>query len=322
MKVRASIGTLGVLGLELVQMDFPPTTAYLQIYTEKRCRANCLFCAQARNSTANLSNIARGVYLPVELDDVVLRLRMAYERGYLFRVCIQTILYDTWWEDTTYLIKKIRSESQIPISLSVFPLSDERYMLLKKIGVDNIVIPLDACTKDLFDRIKGKGAGGPFSWSKHIEGIKRASKIFENVGTHLILGMGESDEEAVSIIDELWKYGVNPALFSYTCIPGTQLPEKKVDIKHYRAVQLARYLIVKGLSSYGAMSFNKGVLCDYGVDRNTILGIIEEGEAFQTAGCSNCNRPMANETFSRIYNFPKKPNQKEIEEIKKELELK
>lgn len=283
--------------------------------------ANCLFCAQAKKSKADISRIARGMYIPVELDKVVLRLRTAYEKGYLLRACIQTMLYHGWWEDTIYLIKRIRSESQIPISLSVFPLSNEHYMELKQIGVNNIVIPLDACTKQLFDRIKGKHTGGIFSWERHIDGIKRASKIFKNVGTHLILGMGESDEEAIGIIDELWRYGITPALFSYTYIPRTQLPEKKVDIKHYRSVQLARYLIVEGVSSYDVMRFEKGTLLDYGVDKHTLLKIIEDGRAFQTTGCSNCNRPMANETFSRIYNFPKKPDQKQIERIKKEVGL-
>ncbi len=109
-KVRASMGTLGVLGLELVEMDTPPTTAYLQIYTEKRCNANCLFCAQAKGSSAELTHIARGMYMPVGLGLVVERLGMAYERGYIARACIQTALYDNWWEDTVYLIRSIREK--------------------------------------------------------------------------------------------------------------------------------------------------------------------------------------------------------------------
>ena len=128
------MGTLGVLGLELVQMDTPPTTAYLQIYTEKRCLANCQFCAQASGSSADLTHIARGMYIPYDLEAVVGRLRMAYERGYLVRACIQTALYDTWWEDTIYIIKRIREESLIPISLSVFPLNKINYEDLKKIS--------------------------------------------------------------------------------------------------------------------------------------------------------------------------------------------
>ncbi len=317
------MGTLGVLGLELVQMDTPPTTAYLQIYTEKRCEANCRFCAQAKGSSADITHIARGMYVPANLEIVVTRLKMAYERGYVVRACIQTALYDTWWEDAVYLIKSIRRESKIPISLSVFPLSTQRFDELKKIGVNELVIPLDACTPELFDRIKGKSAGGPYSWERHVDGLKRASRIFGKVGTHLMLGLGESDEDAVVLISELWQNNVNPALFSYIYIPGAHLIEGKnnAGMKHYRTVQLARHLIVKGMASFSGMRFDSGVLCDFGVSRDAMISVIEEGEAFRTSGCPDCNRPMANETFSQIYNFPRKPDDGEIEGIKKDLGL-
>ncbi len=320
-KVRASLGTLGVLGLELVQMDAPPTTAYLQIYTEKRCRANCRFCAQASGSGAEITRIARGIYLPADLELVVERLGKAFEKGYLLRACIQTALYDDWWEDTVYLIERIRGESSIPISLSVFPLSNRRYDELKELGVSELVIPLDACTPELFDRIKGKSTGSPYSWESHMEGIKRAARIFENAGTHLMLGLGESDEDAVRIISELWENNVSTALFSYTYIPGTQriVNEKSDAMKHYRTVQLARYLIVEGLAAYNDMRFEEGNLIGFGVAEDVIPGIINEGGAFQTSGCANCNRPMANETFSKIYNFPRKPNDNEIEDIRIDL---
>jgi len=324
-KVRASLGTLGVLGLELVQMDTPPTTAYLQIYTEERCRANCLFCAQASGSQAELTRIARGMYMPTDLDAVVQRLKMAYERGYLRRACIQTALYDTWWEDTVYLVTRIREESRIPVSLSVFPLSDEQYKELKELGINALVIPLDACTPELFNKIKGKSARGPYSWERHLDGIKRGARFFKSVGTHLIIGLGETDEDAVKLIDELHNYKINTALFSYTYVPGAQLvleTNKKESIRHYRIVQLARYLIIEGIAAYSDMKFSDGVLSDFGVSRDRVLGVIEEGAAFQTSGCPECNRPMANETFSLIYNFPRKPNDMEIESLKEEIGLK
>ncbi|MDD5616220.1 MAG: radical SAM protein [Candidatus Methanoperedens sp.] len=321
-KVRASMGTLGVLGLELVQMDTPPTTAYLQIFTEKRCAANCLFCAQASGSQADLMHIARGMYMPADLESVVLRLKMAYQKGYLARACIQTVLYGEWWEDTVYLIKRIREESEIPISLSVFPLADGPYRELKATGVNELVIPLDACAPYLFDKIKGKGTGGPYSWDRHMDGLKRGARIFGKVGTHLILGLGETDDEAVSIIDELQKHKINTALFSYTYVRGAQLsiePNIEESIRHYRAVQLARYLITEGMATYNDMKFSDGKLSDFGVMRDAIIRIIEEGKAFQTTGCPECNRPMANETFSKIYNFPRIPNKREKEDIIKEL---
>ena len=321
-KVRASMGTLGVLGLELVQMDTPPTTAYLQIFTEKRCAANCLFCAQASGSQADLTHIARGMYMPADLEAVVQRLKMAYQKGYLARACIQTALYGEWWEDTVYLIKRIREESEIPISLSVFPLGDEQYRELKALGVNELVIPLDACTPGLFDKIKGKGAGGPYSWDRHMDGLKRGVRIFGKIGTHLILGLGETDEEAVRIIDELQKQKINTALFSYTYVRGAQLSlELNIEdsIRHYRAVQLARYLITEGKATYSDMRFSDGILSDFGVTRDTIIRIIEDGKAFQTSGCPECNRPMANETFSSIYNFPGELDEREKEGIKREL---
>lgn len=320
-KVRASMGTLGVLGLELVQMDTPPTTAYLQIYTEQRCKANCLFCAQAYSSQADLTHIARGLYIPFELDAVVARLKIAFARGYLARACIQTALYDSWWQDTVYLIKRIREKSTIPISLSVFPLSNEKYEVLKTLGINELVIPLDACTQEIFNRIKGKGAGSPFIWEAHMYGILRASRIFGKVGTHLIIGLGESDEDALAVISELWRNKVNPALFSYTYIQGAQLQKSKEDIRHYRTVQLARYLIIRNIVDYPDMEFKNGVLSNFGINSDVLIKIIENGEAFQTSGCRDCNRPMANETFSRMYNFPKKLNDREIESIKKELGL-
>jgi biotin synthase-related radical SAM superfamily protein len=324
-KVRASMGTLGVLGLELVQMDTPPTTAYLQIYTDKRCKANCQFCAQASGSSADLTHIARGMYVPFDLEAVVMRLKMAYDRGYLARACIQTALYDTWWEDTVYLVKRIREESHIPISLSVFPLSDVRYEELRKIGINELVIPLDACTSELFDKIKGKTTGGPYSWENHMDGIKRASRIFGKVGTHLMIGLGESDEDAIKVISELWKNDVNTALFSYIYVPGTQLratdKTESEAIRHYRTVQLARFLIFEKTASYSDMKFKGGSLIDYGVEENILLQIIKDGIAFQTSGCPCCNRPMANETFSKIFNFPKKPADIENEIIKKDLGL-
>jgi len=322
-KVRASMGTLGVLGLEFILMDTPPTTAYLQIYTEKRCKANCQFCAQAQGSNADINRIARGMYMPVDLEAVVGRLNQAYLRGYLGRACIQTALYDDWWEDTIYLIRRIHEESDIPISLSVFPLSNENYKVLKGLGITGLVIPIDACTPELFDTIKGKSAGGPYSWESHIDGIKRASQVFDKVGTHLMIGLGESDEDAIWLIEDLAKTGVNPALFSYIYIPGSQLSgngqNEEKSIRHYRTVQLSRYLIMEKLADFQDFRFKDGVLIDFGVAHDLILEVIKNGTAFQTSGCPDCNRPMANETFSKIYNFPEKPNEDEIKGIMKDL---
>ncbi len=322
-KVRASMGTLGVLGLDLVNMDTPPTTAYFQVYTEERCQANCRFCAQASGSSSDLNRIARGIYMPSDLETVVERLGIAYKKGYLQRACIQTELYNSWWEDTIFLIKRIRRESSIPISLSVFPVSNEHYEELKRVDIDDIVVPLDACTAELFEKIKGLYTGGPYSWRTHLDGLDRASQIFGKAGTHLMIGLGESDEDAIKLISELNEKNISMALFSYTYIRGTQpivneIPEKE-KIRHYRIVQLARYLIIEKLARYSDIKFEKGFLTDYGIEEKVLLKAIREGTAFYTSGCSGCNRPMANETFSKIYNFPGKTHSCSFDAIMQEL---
>jgi biotin synthase len=81
------------------------------------------------------------------------------------------------------------------------------------------------------------------------------------------------------------------------------------------------YLILEGFAAFSDMRFENGCLIDFGVKREVILEAVEKGLAFRTSGCPDCNRPMANETFSKIYNFPKKPHDEEIESIRKDLGL-
>ena len=324
-QVRASLGTLAVLGMELMLMDAPPTTAYLQIYTEQRCRANCLFCSQAKDSEGELKQIARGQYMPADLEEVVRRLGIAFKKGYLHRACIQTAMYPGMWEDIVYLAGCIRDTCSIPISLSVFPLDDIKYQTLAGIGVNQLVIPLDASTPELFHRIKGKGAGGPFTWESHMNGLKRARAVFPHVGTHIIVGMGETDKEVVELVGRLYGMGINAALFAYTRLPGTREVhgtdgDAKPNIRHYRRVQIASYLLRHDLVRLDDMKFEGGDLTHFGMDEHELEAVIEKGEAFMTTGCTHCNRPYATETHNLVYNYPAAPDSGEINRIKQQIE--
>ncbi|MCL7415684.1 MAG: radical SAM protein [ANME-2 cluster archaeon] len=324
-QVRASLGTLAVLGMELMFMDAPPTTAYLQIFTDQRCRANCLFCSQAKDSKGELKHIARGQYLPADLEEVVRRLGIAFEKGYLHRACIQTAMYPGMWEDTVYLIGRIRDICSIPVSLSVFPLDDAKYRTLAGMDVDQLVIPLDASTPELFHSIKGEGAGGPFSWDGHLDGLKRAAVVFPQVGTHIIVGMGETEQEVVELVDRLHKMGIHAALFAYTRLPGTRAVgdtavNAEPDIGHYRRVQMAAYLLRNDRVRLDDMVFSGGVVSYFGLEEQDLKAVMESGEAFMTTGCSNCNRPYATETHDPVYNYPATPDSGEINGIKQQME--
>ncbi|RLI87822.1 MAG: radical SAM protein [Candidatus Altiarchaeales archaeon] len=322
-QIRVSIGTLRVLGMELLVTDADPTTAYLQTYHPGKCLANCKFCAQARDSLAKNENIARGVYPARDTKEVISRLSKAYEHGLLKRACIQTMNYPCMFSDLIYLISEIKKISEIPISVSIYPFPRERFVELKERDIDKLVIPLDAVTEKIFDEIKGKKANCPYRWQGHMKALNDAVDLFGkySVGTHLILGLGETEEEAVGTIQMLRDMGVYSALFAYTPILHAQLQRDAPEIGHYRRIQIAHYLIEKGLSSFNKMKFEHGKIVDFGVDQKILDKAINSGEPFLTKGCPNCNRPYSTEApGGLIYNYPRTLTDDEIGVVRSQLE--
>ena len=320
------MGTLRVLGMEILATDADPTTAYLQTYRPGKCLANCKFCAQARDSSSRTENIARGLYPPKNTKEIIRRLSKAYTHRLLKRACIQTMNYPDMFSDLTYLISEISKNSKIPISVSIYPFPRERFVELREMGVDKLVIPLDAVSEKIFDEIKGKGAGCPYSWRGHIMALCDAVTVFgqNNVGTHLIIGLGETEKEAIETIQMLWSMGVYSALFAYTPVPHSRLQTDAVGnapgIGQYRRIQLAHYLIQKGLSNLDKMKFRNNKIVDFGIDLGILKKTINCGEPFLTKGCLDCNRPYSTETpGGLIYNYPRMPDIGEIHIINSQL---
>ncbi|MBN2014980.1 MAG: radical SAM protein [Candidatus Altiarchaeota archaeon] len=321
-KVRVSMGTLRVLGLEILATEADPTTAYLQTYHSGKCLSNCRFCAQARDSSANAEHIARGLYPPRDTQEIVSRLMKAYEHGLLRGACIQTMNYQSMFDDLVYLVKEIREGSSIPISVSIFPFPKNSFEELKALGVDRLVIPLDAVTEAIFDGIKGMQAFCPYTWGGHIKALDEALEVFNrgNVGTHLILGLGETERDAVHLIQSLSDKGIYSALFAYTPIPFSQLRGDVPSIGHYRRIQLASYLIESGLSRFDRMRFSEDRIVDFGVEDSVLEETISSGRPFLTRGCPDCNRPYSTESPGGvIYNFPRPLTRDEIKLVKEQL---
>jgi len=310
-KVRVSIGTATVLGMEFVQSDCIPTTAYLQTYYEGRCSANCAFCAQARSSGANLDRISRGLYPPYPTDIIVERLHKAVELNLLKRICLQTLIYGEFLQHVFWLVENLPK----PISVSLPPQSNEVFQRLKDNGVGKVVIPIDGITENIFDIIKGEKADGPYRWSRHLDGIERAIKIFGegDVGTHLMLGLGETEREAAELIQGLHDLGAYSALFAYTPIENTRLKREKPELLYYRRIQILHYIISNNLAGIDDMEFDgNGKVKNFGIDTKDI---IHSGKPFITKGCPDCNRPFSTENPKVIYNFPRNLTEEEIEEI-------
>ncbi len=325
-QIRVSIGSAIVLGLLEGRLSAEPTTAYLMTYKAGKCTANCGFCPQARSSHSKAELLSR-VSWPTFLTSSLLKKLGPTEHDKIRRVCIQALNYPNVFRHLTALVTAIKQHTIIPISVSCQPLKSENMRRLAEAGAERIGIALDAANEKLFSEVKGEKANGPYTWENQLKQLSEAVKVFGRgkVSTHIIIGLGETENDAVSLIQRCVDMSVSPALFAFTPIRGTALEKKPQPfVESYRRTQLARYLIVKGYSRSEYMRFDDlGCLTDYGVEKEMLAWIVEAGTPFLTSGCPNCNRPFYNEKPSGpIYNYPRKIRQEEITEIKQQLGLK
>jgi biotin synthase-related radical SAM superfamily protein len=315
--IRVSVGTAMVLGLLDGKLDVEPTTAYLMTYRVGKCTANCGFCAQARDSKSSTDLLSRVVWPSLPTPNVLSALTEKAKDGKIKRVCIQALNYANVFGHIEAIVKEIKKRSAIAVSVSCQPLNIRDIERLKKSGVDRLGIAL-------FIEVKGSGVGSLYTWENQFKQLNEAIGVFGkgNVSTHVIFGLGETEKEAVEVIQRCFDLGVLPALFAFTPVRGTSLEAKSPPkLEDYRRVQLARYLIVQSKSRSDDIQFDcEGKICSFGVANDMLEQIIESGLPFNTSGCPDCNRPFYNEKPSGpIYNYPKHPSQEEIIKIKKQL---
>jgi biotin synthase-related radical SAM superfamily protein len=325
-QVRVSVGSAIVLGLLEGKLDAEPTTIYLMTHKTGKCLANCGFCPQARTSRSNAELLSR-VSWPAFPTKMVLRsLETATVNGKIRRVCIQALNYPDVFKHLVALVTAIKQHATIPVSVSFQPLNRENTRRLAEAGVDRIGIALDAATPKLFSQVKGSRANGPYNWKNQFTQLREAVSLFGkgNVSTHIIIGLGENEKDAISLIQQCTDMGVLPALFAFTPIRGTALESKsQPPLASYRRIQLARYLIVNGAAHYRNMCFEAdGKITDFGMEKEKLEPIVETGKPFLTSGCPDCNRPFYNEKPSGpLYNYPRNIRGEEISAIKRQLNL-
>ena len=229
-------------------------------------------------------------------------------------------------EDLEQLVKEFTQHlPSIPISIALPPLELDQIQHLFDLGVDRVAISLDAATPKLFDTIKGNGAKGPFRWEQHNSALQNALSVFGagRTTTHIIIGLGETDEQAITLFQEFTDQGITIGLFPFTPISGTALAKQhRPSIKRYRRIQLAHFLIQNQLAHLDQMKFNspQKQLVHIDLPLGTLREVIECGTAFQTSGCPSCNRPFFTENpGGPLYNYPRPPNETEIKEIRNQL---
>ncbi|MEM4699848.1 MAG: radical SAM protein [Candidatus Nezhaarchaeales archaeon] len=321
--VRASYGTAVALGLSRGWMEAEPTTMYLLTYVEGKCLANCAFCPQARDSRSDPSLLSRIAWPPYPAHLVVERCLEAARAGRAMRVCIQAINRPEARPQVKWLVSELSRGGLGPLSVSAPPMSLRELKELKQLGAERVSVALDAASPRIFEAVKGAAVGAPYTWEGHWRALKKALKVFGrgSVTTHIIVGLGETEREAIEVVARLSSMGVLPALFALTPIPGTRLESASPpSLASYRRVQLARHLIVRGLATLDDFVFNEGGRLVKIKCREVALREASSGSPFETSGCPSCNRPFYNERpGSAIYNYPRPLKPKEVELALREL---
>jgi biotin synthase-related radical SAM superfamily protein len=322
--IRVSIGSAMVLGLLKGRLDAKPTTIYLLTCRNEKCSANCSFCPQARESKSKADRLSRVTWPIFSTRQVVDGIERTAKEGTIKRVCIQTLNYPEVFDDVLLLVREIKSRIMVPVSVSCQPLNPERLKDLAEAGVNRISIALDAATEKLFDRVKGEIVGGPYSWERQRKALNEAVRVlgYDSVSTHLIVGLGETENELCQTIQWCVDLGIYPGLFAFTPIPGTALEDKSPpSLRRYRRVQVAHYLLTHRKTRVENMDFdNSGCLTNFGISKSSLREVIDSGEPFVTSGCPGCNRPFYNERPGGvIYNCPRQPRFEEIAEAKRLL---
>ncbi|MGC8663715.1 MAG: radical SAM protein [Thermoplasmata archaeon] len=302
-KLKLSLGSAISLGLMNGRLNVPFSTIYIMLGEE--CISNCLFCTQSRDAKKK-KHLSRVTWYEFDLEKIINKIK---EKNYS-RICFQTLDYP----DILYDLLKVLPffyKLNIPISVSIAPPIQGN---LKSISdyVDTISIALDAANDKLFEKIKGIERGNRFTWQDHWKCLIESRAFFKNVNTHLIVGLGESDKDLVNTMLRLKNLAISTALFSYTPVLGFG---SKPTIERYRKIQLARCLIYNYNTEIDSFRFNENSELEK-IESKNLERAISDPSCFITSGCLGCNRPFYNESPRNIYNFPYKPKDDDLLEIK------
>lgn len=137
-------------------------------------------------------------------------------------MCVASITNPKAVNAEVEVVRRVHKEVGIPISALITPtLFNEGSMKeLRSAGVERIGIAIDCATERLFDLLRGRNARGPHRWGRYLEGVTEAVEVLGKgrVGIHLIVGLGETEEEAVKLIQ--WAHDVGAETHPLLILPG------------------------------------------------------------------------------------------------------
>ncbi|MDI7274435.1 MAG: radical SAM protein [Anaerolineae bacterium] len=300
-EVRASSGTAVVLGLATGRLEVAPTTAYLMV--GERCSLDCAFCAQARSSASEAGRLSRVTWPRYPLAEVVPRLASAFGTGAIVRCCLQVTAGPGSAARTRAVVRAITAAVPVPLCVCTRAGRLGDIAALLELGVERVTVALDAANEQVYNRVKGRG------WQRTLDLLRGAAAAYPgHVGTHVMVGLGESEADVATLLQQLHDSGVMVALFAFTPVSGTALaalpPPPEAS---YRRCQVARHLIVNGIARAEQFRYSApGEIISYGLAATRLEALLRTGDPFRTSGCPGCNRPFYNERpGGPLYNYPR-----------------
>ena len=304
------------------------TCINLLLVYEEGCTANCAYCGLAREREDSESFI-RVAWPVFPVRTIVDRIKPCADAH---RVCISMVTRPRAVADSIAIANAIRAECDVPISGLISPtvVTKADLVAFRDAGIDKIGIAFDAAVEPIFDRLRGRPARGPHRWDRYWECFAEAVEVFGEgqVGSHLIVGLGETEREMVEAFQRVHDLkGVNH-LFSFYPESGTRMEHHGPPaMAQYRRTQLAAEIIDQGLAALEDFTFNDaGEITGFGVADDKVDALIDGGAAFMTRGCVGrdgrvaCNRPFANSVAGPgLRNYPFDPNADDIALIRRQL---
>lgn len=333
--VKVSLAAAMVLGFKsgrFYRNAQSPCINLLLTY-ENGCNGNCAYCglSMRRPGTYQEKSFIRVTWDSYKLDNIISRIVQNIDT--IQRICISMITNKRAIGDTIEIIQTMRKKCELPIAILASPtiLTKNDFSRFKEAGADRVGIAVDATTPKLFEKFRGKDVKGPHTWKRYWQALSEAVTVFGrgNVGVHLIVGLGEREDEMMKTIQQAYHQGVETHLFSFFPEPGSLLSvHGQPPIGQYRRIQLARYLINEDLAAAEMFTFNaSGRITDFGFSNERLMEVIDSGKPFMTSGCPGkdgevaCNRPYSDSLPGpEIRNYPFLPEQEDIRKIKEELQ--
>lgn len=314
--IGVSSGTASVLGLKRIRLMEKPTTAH--VLTGEDCVNRCAFCAQARGSESAPNHLSRVTWPRFTWERIRESLAPALSQGLFKRVCVQTVECPDSQGPALQFLERVREmSSEVLLSVAVAPVSVSRVKLLFDKGASNVGLPVDAASPEVYARVKG----GSFERAWAV--VEKAAEMWPGrISTHLIVGLGETEEDAVRFLARAKSAGVTVGLFAFTPVRGT--PMERVpppDVGRYRRVQLAAYFLKRG-GSVGKIELRDGKIVGIDPDRPDLRAEMLSGKPFETSGCLYCNRPYYTERPGQVMmNYPRALTAPEAQEAWRESGL-